>query len=742
MTNDIEKIKQVLQKTPVIKPHSSAKKAAISLALAEFDKINSERSQGNESGLRLMVKKTTFRSTPMKTNQIAVLGTVCVLLLIVAIVPMQTQILQDAKSILAPNIQVSAPSPQEKTQTDVIESKPQEPSIAVNKRENIATLDDVKRAEPVRTAPVMPPLVEVPINAPTSTPPVAPPVQAPPTVMTTPVAPQAEPVAAEEEFFAEGIVADLSGMVSKDEARTEERVRPLNSKSGFTAKKERVGASTPYPAAPAQVSADVQPIPYYQDQGRDKFKEIKVNPLKLTKDEPVSTFSIDVDTASYGFLRASLNRNILPQKDAVRVEELINYFPYQYQSPTNKEEPFKANVSVMPTPWNKDTKLMHIGIKGYQLEAKAKPRANLVFLIDCSGSMNEPNKLPLVQNSLKMLLDSLNENDSVAIVTYAGGAGVALEPTKVKDKAKISAVIDSLGAQGSTAGAEGIRQAYQLAEQNLNKDGINRVILATDGDFNVGITDQNELKSFIERKRATGVTLSVLGFGMGNYNDALMQTLAQNGNGNAAYIDNLNEARKTLVEEAGSTLFTIAKDVKIQVEFNPEQVAEYRLIGYETRLLNREDFNNDKVDAGDIGAGHSVTALYEITPVNSAGKLVDDLRYQKTNDKKDDKNNEYAFVKIRYKLPNTDTSKLITTPVNSESEYKTLDATPIESRFATSVAAFGQLLRGDAYMKDFNYEQVINLAENAKGEDKFGYRAEFINLVRLAKNAPALPALK
>ncbi|MSP27854.1 MAG: VWA domain-containing protein [Methylococcales bacterium] len=492
-------------------------------------------------------------------------------------------------------------------------------------------------------------------------------------------------------------------------------------------------------------STDDAQVSQYHDQGRDKFKETVTNPLKLAKDEPVSTFSIDVDTASYSFVRGSLNQNVLPQKNAVRIEELINYFPYQYDAPTNKEEPFKANVSVFPTPWNKDTKLMHIGIKGYEIDTKDKPRANLVFLIDTSGSMNEPNKLPLLQNSLKMLLDTLREDDSVAIVTYAGSAGVALPPTKIKDKSKISAVIDNLGAQGSTAGAEGIRQAYQLAEQNLDAKGINRVILATDGDFNVGITDTNELKSFVEHERKTGVTLSVLGFGTGNYNDTLMQTLAQNGNGNAAYIDNINEARKALVEEAGSTLFTIAKDVKIQVEFNPAQVAEYRLIGYETRLLNKEDFNNDTVDAGDIGSGHSVTALYEITPVASKGQLVDELRYPKADTKPaatDSKNNELAFVKIRYQLPNGDTSKLIITPVTTEQTTKTVEEIPVESRFATAVAAFGQLLRVDQYLKDFNYDNVISLAEGAKGADKFGYRAEFINLVRLAKNAPALPPLK
>lgn len=301
-------------------------------------------------------------------------------------------------------------------------------------------------------------------------------------------------------------------------------------------------------------------------------------------------------------------------------------------------------------------------------------------------------------------------------------------------------MLDSLGAGGSTAGAQGIKAAYDLAESHFDKNGVNRVLLATDGDFNVGITNQEELKSFIERKRDSGIFLSVLGFGRGNYNDALMQTLAQNGNGNAAYIDNLSEARKVLVEEASSTLFTIAKDVKIQVEFNPEQVAEYRLVGYETRLLNREDFNNDKVDAGDIGSGHAVTAIYEITPVGSKAKLVDDSRYQKPAAQPDSKNNtgEYAFVKIRYKLPDSDTSKLITTPVDSKVEYKQLAEVPNDAKFAASVAAFAQLLRGDSYTRSYKYDDVMSLAQSAKGDDKFGYRAEFINMVRLAKSAAAM----
>ncbi len=491
----------------------------------------------------------------------------------------------------------------------------------------------------------------------------------------------------------------------------------------------------------APTTADQRQI-YYQDQGRDRFTDIKTNPVKIAEDEPVSTFSIDVDTSSYSFVRGELNRNVLPQKDAVRVEEMINYFPYDYAGPADRTVPFKANVSVFPTPWNSDTRLMHIGIKGFSLNGQEKPKANLVFLVDTSGSMDAPDKLPLLQNSLKLLVDTMGPEDTVSIVTYAGSAGTVLEPTKAKDKAKIIAALDRLMAGGSTAGAEGIRQAYQLAEQSFDKTGINRVILATDGDFNVGITDPQELKSFVERKRESGVTLSVLGFGRGNYNDEMMQTLAQNGNGNAAYIDTLNEARKVLVDEVSSTLFTIAQDVKIQVEFNPDTVSEYRLIGYETRMLQREDFNNDKVDAGDIGSGHTVTAIYEITPRDSKAKLNDDLRYGKSDTPAKAGADEYGFVKIRYKLPGEKDSKLISEPMKIDAASATLDAAPQESRFATAVSAFGQLLRGAQYTKSYSYDDVIALAQGAKGKDEFGYRAEFVNLVRLAKTAQGLEPLK
>jgi Ca-activated chloride channel family protein len=479
--------------------------------------------------------------------------------------------------------------------------------------------------------------------------------------------------------------------------------------------------------------------------GRDRFEHAAPNPVKLVSEEPVSTFSIDVDTASYSFVRRSLMKGVLPQKDAVRIEEMINYFDYDYPLPKDGSRPFKPTVAVYPTPWNPDTLLLHIGIKGHDIVPEKKPRSNLVFLIDVSGSMRSEDKLPLLKSSLAMLVETLEPEDTVGIVVYAGAAGTVIEPTKVKEKGKILSALDRLTAGGSTAGGEGIRQAYALAEANFDKQSVNRVILATDGDFNVGITNQDELKGFVERRRATGIYLSVLGFGQGNYHDALMQKLAQNGNGNAAYIDTLNEARKVLVEEASSTLFPIAKDVKIQVEFNPARVVEYRLIGYETRMLKREDFNNDKVDAGDIGSGHTVTALYEITPVGSPARLVDGLRYgaEDTQDEKmrADKKAEYAFLKIRSKLPDSDTSTLMTKPIGTESEFGEIGQAPLEARFAASVAAFGQLLRGDPYTREFTFHDVIELAGPARGRDAFGYRSEFLNLVRLAKTARGMETL-
>jgi Ca-activated chloride channel family protein len=476
--------------------------------------------------------------------------------------------------------------------------------------------------------------------------------------------------------------------------------------------------------------------------GRDKFANAPENAFKVARDVPVSTFSIDVDTASYAFVRAQLNRNILPPAASVRTEELINYFPYAYEAPASANEPFRADVAVFPNPWAEGRKLIRIGIKGYALQQTNRPRANLVFLIDTSGSMEPQNRLPLVKQSLAMLVTQLQPDDRIAIVTYAGNAGTALEPTSVSEKAKILATIDRLEARGSTAGAEGIRQAYALAEQNFDAGGVNRVILATDGDFNVGITNQDELKGFVERQREKGIFLSVLGVGAGNYNDALAQTLAQNGNGVAAYIDTINEARKVLVEEASSTLFPIGKDVKIQVEFNPATVAEYRLIGYETRLLNRDDFANDKVDAGDVGSGQTVTALYDIVPVGGP-RVVEDLRYGAQAPASGAPSSaEYAFVKIRYKLPRSDRSTLISTPVDRASERDRFENAPLDARFATSVAAFGEILRGGKHTGRFGYDDVLRIASAARGDDPYGYRSEFLQLVRAAKTASAMQPLR
>ncbi|CAH2408750.1 VWA domain-containing protein [Mesorhizobium escarrei] len=482
---------------------------------------------------------------------------------------------------------------------------------------------------------------------------------------------------------------------------------------------------------PAAMPADQVPLP---EQNRDRIEDFRTNPVRAALEDPVSTFSIDVDTASYSFVRRSLREGVVPQADTVRVEEMINYFPYDWKGPDVASTPFNSTVGVMPTPWNEHTRLMHVAIKGFDAKPAEQPKANLVFLIDVSGSMNEQDKLPLLQSAFRLLVNKLKPDDTVSIVTYAGDAGTVLEPTKVSEKDKILNAIDTLAPGGSTAGEAGIRQAYRLAQKSFVNDGINRVMLATDGDFNVGQTDDDDLKRLIEKERKTGVFLSVFGFGRGNLNDQMMQTIAQNGNGTAAYIDTLAEAEKVLVEDASSTLFTIAKDVKIQVEFNPQKVSEYRLIGYETRALNREDFNNDRVDAGEIGSGHSVTAIYEITPKGSGGEKIDPLRYGQgsVNNGGVANADEYAFVKIRYKLPNEDASKLITTPVTSANEVADFDQASTDQRFSVAVAAFGQKLRDEDATAKFGYDKIMEIATAARGADSFGYRSEFLSLVRLA----------
>jgi Ca-activated chloride channel family protein len=492
----------------------------------------------------------------------------------------------------------------------------------------------------------------------------------------------------------------------------------------------------------AQTAPTLSFPPIYE--GNDRFEQVDGNPVKLVSAEPVSTFSSDVDTASYSFVRRMLKEGRMPSGDSVRVEEMINYFDYDYIPADNPRTPFKPNVAIHPTPWNKNTKLLHIGIKGYELDCSQEKNINLVFLIDVSGSMQSNDKLPLVKQSLAMLVNTIDPDDKISIVTYAGCVGVQLEPTKVRDKRKILGVINRLGAGGSTAGAAGIELAYAQAESMYDANRVNRVILASDGDFNVGINDPDKLKKYVAKKRDKGIFLSILGYGQGNYYDEMMQKLAQNGNGNAAYIDSAEEAMKVLVTEARSTLFTIAKDVKFQIEFNPARVSEYRLVGYETRMLNREDFNNDKVDAGDIGAGHTVTAIYEIVEPGSSARLYDDLRYavEKPSEDYACLGNEYGMLKMRYKLPDEDVSTLVTYPITNKDEFTALAKTPDDLRFAASVAAFGQILKGGKYTDGYDLQDVESLAKGARGKDEFGYRAEFVRLVKLARTNESITGMR
>ncbi len=470
---------------------------------------------------------------------------------------------------------------------------------------------------------------------------------------------------------------------------------------------------------------------YQQPTNTERYQHLDDNPVHLVADQPISTFSIDVDTGAYANVRRFLNAGQLPPQDAVRVEEMVNYFDYSYTPPASRDVPFRVATEVAPAPWNPQALLMKIGIKGFDIPAAERPPANLVFLIDVSGSMQSPDKLPLLKNAFRLLTDQLTARDRVSMVVYAGSSGVVLEPTAGDQKQKIREAIDRLEAGGSTNGAEGIERAYQLAHDAQIKHGINRVVLATDGDFNVGVVNYEALVDMAERQRTSGVALTTLGFGTGNYNDQLLERLADAGNGNYAYVDTLSEARKVLVTELSSTLFTIAKDVKIQVEFNPAAVVEYRLIGYENRMLAREDFNNDKVDAGEIGAGHRVTALYEVVPVGKTGRL-EPLRYgQKPAASAARASSELAFVRLRYKKPDADTSQLLEYPI-AKSSVATLERLSPDFRFAASVAAFGQLLRGGKYVGNFGYDEVERLARGALDEDPQGYRREFLSLVKLA----------
>ena len=463
---------------------------------------------------------------------------------------------------------------------------------------------------------------------------------------------------------------------------------------------------------------------------REEFANDDDNPLRVVADDPVSTFSIDVDTAAYSLLRSTLNQGQLPNPDAIRIEEMLNYFPYDYPAPDADDiSPFRPTVQVFQTPWNPDTQLVHIGLQGELPLIEDRPPLNLVFLVDTSGSMNDAAKLPLLIQSFRLMLDRLNPDDQVAIVTYAGNAGVVLEPTAASDITTITRALTSLRAGGSTNGVGGLQVAYDLAAEMTQDGEVSRVLLATDGDFNVGISDPDALEDYISEQRETGIYLSVLGFGRGNLQDDTMQALAQNGNGTAAYIDTLHEAQRVLVDQLAGALFPIADDLKVQVEFNPEVIAEYRLIGYETRALAREDFANDAVDAGELGAGHSVTAIYEVTPVGSPAILVAPLRYAADDGSETEFGDELGFISLRWKEPGEDESTLIDFPISA-----TATQPGTEAQFAAAIAGFGQLLRGSDFLGDWGYDDAIALANANRGVDEFGYRTEAVQLMRLAQS--------
>ena len=469
---------------------------------------------------------------------------------------------------------------------------------------------------------------------------------------------------------------------------------------------------------------------YTLNTSRETYKAIDEGGFKKTAKDPVTTFSADVDRASYSNVRRMLNYGQKPHKDAVRIEELINYFDYNYTPPAEgSKTPLNATTTLSSCPWNPDNYLLRIGLQAKKIDLTKAPPSNIVFLIDTSGSMDEPNKMPLLKASFKLLLDNLRPEDRIAIVVYASQTGIALPSTPAKEKEKISKVIDDLVASGSTAGGAGLQTAYEVAEKNFLPKGNNRIILATDGDFNVGISSRDELQRLVEEKRNNGIYISVLGYGMGNYRDDMVETIANKGNGNYAYIDNFTEAKKVLVNEFGGTLYTVAKDVKLQLEFNPQYVKEYRLVGYENRTLANEDFEDDKKDAGEIGAGHTVTALYELIPTK--GATTDGLRYQKQV--KEGFANELAFLKIRYKDPVVKDAKSVEESTPIPFTLTDLSQTDDDYRFAAAVAEWGMLLRNSKYKAKSSYKQVIDLAKNATGKDEEGYRKEFIRLVELSE---------
>ncbi len=492
--------------------------------------------------------------------------------------------------------------------------------------------------------------------------------------------------------------------------------------------------------SPVTVVTGKSASPMPPPQSTERYPNAAINSVKQTAENPVSTFAMEVDTASYANARRFVSEGRLPPADAVRVEEFLNYFDYGYAKSKDRKLPFSTTVAVAPSPWAEEKQIVHVGLSGYDIPRSERPPLNLTMLMDVSGSMMDEDRLPLAKRALALLAPNLTARDRVSIVVYAGAAGVVLKPTAGNNTRDIICALEILQAGGSTAGGEGIRLAYETAAKNYTKDGVNRVILMTDGDFNVGISDPRALQSYVTDQRKKGIYLSVFGFGRGNYNDTMMQALAQNGNGVATYIDTIQEARKVFDTQISGTLFPIADDVKAQVEFNPARVKEWRLIGYETRALNREDFNNDAVDAGEIGAGHQVTALYEITPVGAQGS-VDPLRYGAPSPAPSaGKGRELGLLRLRYKVPGEANSRLIERPITDADRSASFDRAPEATRFAIAVAGYAQLLRQDPWIgKGFGYGEVARIAKAAKGEDRFGIREEFIDLVSRAEGLERLP---
>jgi Ca-activated chloride channel homolog len=718
MTDDLDDLRAALKTAPA--PEADAKARAMQLAMENFDRLNAPlqgsadapRSSEDRhkaaplNGVRRMFHNLTSRPALAATTSVAALIIAVAVILpvadlrigspTVAIAPPKTEPTPPIEPVAkTPVTEARAPDPDSATGGTASSVAEAEPPVAPTVATGTDAPASVEVAKPMATLTATDELQRRDLGNAAST-----------LAQSQPAADAEAPVEIAEE--AAPVSPAMDGVLLDAEPRLRAEAKAEGDTMAFL--------PAPATSAPDAVAPPVENTEAYANEAP--------NPVKVTAEEPVSTFSIDVDTASYAVVRSSLTGGYLPTPDQVRIEEMVNYFPYAYAAPEG-EAALAATVSVMPTPWNPGTRLVTIGIQGALPAVAERPPLNLVFLIDTSGSMEDANKLPLLKQSLSLMLSELRPEDQVAIVTYAGSAGEVLPPTKAGDRAAILAALENLMAGGSTAGAEGLALAYQVAE-GMKADGeLTRILLATDGDFNVGVSDPDGLEAYVAKQRETGTYLSVLGFGRGNLDDAVMQSLAQNGNGTAAYIDTLSEARKVLVDQLTGALFPIADDVKIQVEWNPATVAEYRLIGYETRALRREDFNNDKIDAGEIGAGTQVTAIYEVTAPGSEALLNDPLRYGTAP--AEATAGELGFLRLRWKAPGEDASTLVETPITGAEPAST------ETRFAAAIAGFGQLLRGSVYLGDWGWDQAIGLALANRGEDAFGYRIEAVNLMRLAQ---------